>query len=274
MPAVLSASTLSPRCPPAGPPGHGGGLQFLLRTSGGAELRLECPAAEPAAQHAVAHALALAPALPLLEALETWLGTPFDAVAPQPAPAPWPGAARALTLPLPLATGIRLALPWPLLPLGRAAPPALAPALAALPVALQVEIDRIAVHRLPASELLAGALLLLPRSFAAGGAAAWPVRLVPAAAGLPALAGARWDAPAGWLQPQRPAPADAPGAGHAVVLDGLAVLPLGAWFGVPAPGMALAAGAAALQLGERPVNGRLVPCGAGFGLLLGPAPAR
>jgi hypothetical protein len=227
---------------------------------------LDLPCAAPG--QGLAQAQALAPALPVLAAVEAWLG--HDLPCPQPAagdsPEPPPGA---LVLPFdassPLVGG-RLVLPWAALKPGR-------PASSALGVQWPRQSARVCLQRLPgpriaAARLEPGAVLLLPDAFAGD----WAVGLYPETAPMGAVS-ARWQvsrgrlhAPAeagpGHLASQPPAPAD----WSAWLVEPVA-LDLRAWFGAPSRLIELPASPVELRQGETPLAwGRLLPCGAGWGL--------
>jgi hypothetical protein len=228
---------------------------------------LAVPCAAPG--DGIAQAQALAPALPMLAALEAWLGVEL------PCPQPIVDGGReapagSLVLPFeaqsPLVGG-RLVMPWAALKPGRPAAAALAVQWPQLPA--RVCLQRLPGPRIAAERLEAGAVLLLPDAFAGE----WMVWLHPDTAPLDALP-ARWQAAQGRLF----APADARFAEPAARLPAHAdwsawlsepvAFDLRLWFGAsPRPLDLPPACAVELRLGNEPLAwGRLLPCGAGWGL--------
>ncbi len=242
---------------------------------------LELPCAAPG--QGVGQAGALGAALPALAAVEHWLGT--DLPCPEPA---LPGVGRSgsgrtapssgLTLPFeatsPLAGG-HLSLPWPALKPGRAAPQH-------LPVQWPLWPARLCLQTLPAeriasSGLVPGAVLLLPGGFQRH----WPVQLqagVSSAETGPTgwqAAGAwqphegRMTLPGGPVRSSGDVAGAQAGSAWSVWLSATLSVDMRAWFGGCATALPLSPGQADLHLGHQVVaRGRLLPCGAGWGLRL------
>ena len=256
---------------------------------------VDVPCAGPTDALALAHALG--DVLPTLCALESWLDIDLPCPEPDlslestPAAVADPNAVPALTrthipclahgLALPFADssslrGGRLLLPWAALKPGRPVP-------AGLPVQWPQWPARLCLQLLPAwrldpSAVVPGAVLLLPAGFAS----AWPVLLQAMGSGSGSGSGsgvppAGWQAPAIWL----PHAGTLSFPGGPVRRAGLAAAPeegsvwltaplqadLRAWFGgCPGAGAAVV-GRAELRWGPQvAAQGRLLPCGAGWGL--------
>lgn len=222
------------------------------------------------ARNAVAQALALEPALPLLEAIEEWLGTTLTRLEPVAA-LDWPDDGRALNLGV---RGLgRLALPWSALRVGQrlVLPERFVvdwPTLACDLVFESLAHDRLALH-----ELLPGSVVLLPASFAKPSGAPIALQLRPHR-GWPRLEGLRWDASrerlgfdAPALRDPTPGPAVAP---WEVVAAEPCAIDASCWFGgaataaAPAPPRQVAL----RHLGDVVASGRLVPVGSGIGMLV------
>lgn len=231
---------------------------------------LEVPCTVPG--QGLAQAQALARALPALAATEQWLGTELPCPEPVAAltGASQAGAASHLTLafdPASVLAGGRLVLPWAALKPGRLVP-------AGLPVVwpswhAQLGLQWLPAQRIVASGLVPGAVLLLPAAFAGR----WRVQLRALGAGRPAgwRVAAEWrpheaalGLPGGPVQVAGDVPT---AAGWSVWLAAPLPVDLRAWFGGCAEAAVAPAGPAELRLGDRAVAwGRLLPCGAGWGL--------
>ncbi len=125
---------------------------------------IECDAADGA--DAVALALALEHALPLLDALQAWLGAQAADAEPA-APAPWPAPDEALTI---AAQGVgRVALPWRSLPADCFGRPLQVSGLTLVwpEVPCELLLATFAADRIEAHQLVPGAMLLLPQTFTA-----------------------------------------------------------------------------------------------------------
>jgi hypothetical protein len=241
---------------------------------------LTLPPVEAGADAGVAAALALAPALPALRALETWLGIGFERVVPQTVAGDQtrPGAQR-LVVALPTLGGggrASLDLPVSALPFGTPLPAGLV--LAWPTWRCGVVVQRLPPAALQPEALEPGALVLLPQAF--GDTKPWPLRLcIDAGADDEAT-----QAPTAWPQLEvpgwqpgcsatdlgaaRPRRAEQDGEGWRVELDLHASVSAGAWFAAggscrwpPLP--------ATLWQGATPAaHGEFVPAGRGWALRL------
>lgn len=241
-----------------------------------------------AASDAVAQALALDAAMPLLGAVEAWLGAPIAHLRPAAPPLQWPSHDDALTLSLP--DGSRLALPWAVLRPGhRFDAGGVAVTWPAL--ACELQIEALASDRIDARALAPGAVLLLPASFAATAGLALPLR-ARAAHAWPTLCGLAWHPRRDWLRLTAPTLEDeapshqagaaspsrthgpSPGDGHAepawhIVAAEPLLLSAACWFGGGAERPLPPPRRATLRHGARALaHGALVPAGAGMGVLI------
>lgn len=241
-------------------------LHFRLGL-GDDEAHLELAAAD--AVHAVDQALALEPALPLLEAIEQWLGTPLTQLEPIAALDGWPDDERALSLRV---QGLgRLALPWHLLRVGQrlVLPGGIVvgwPTLACDLIFESLAHDRLALH-----ELQPGSVVLLPGSFAIPPGAPLALRLRPHR-GWPCLDGLHWDAVRERLRfdalSLHEPTTGPPVAAWEVVGAGPCAIEASCWFGgtATAPAPAPPRQVTLCHLGDAVAGGRLVPVGTGVGL--------
>jgi hypothetical protein len=239
-------------------------LRFRLGLGEGDGL-LELQAVDAAATHAVAHALALEALMPLLAAVETWLGAGFEQIEPAPATPDWP--TQALTLGV---QGLgRLALPWQALRVGQALNSA-GFTLEWPTLACELLFESLASERIDRRHLVCGGMLLLPSSFASA-SAPLPLLARPQRA-WPRLGGLTWDARRDTLQLASAALVETPSgrAGWEVVAASPCELSVAHWFGgaaLPAP-MPPPRGVALRHGDETVASGRLVPAGAGIGMLI------
>lgn len=252
-------------------------LRFDLPLAQG-QAWLDLPCAAPA--EGLAQARALAAALPVLAAVESWLGSDLPCPEPRQVPAVTERAASAPGLILPFdpvsaLAGGEIVLPWAALKPGQPVP-------GGLPVrwplwGAGVCLQQLPAARIAAGRLVPGAVLLLPAGFDGP----WSVRVQALDLSAPTPAPsppAGWQVAADW-QPRQArlsmaggpvataaASADEP---WSVWLSAPLRLDLRAWFGGCASDVSLSAGPAELRRGSQAVAaGCLLPCGAGWGLLI------
>lgn len=247
--------------------GSGRLVDFALSTSAGSAMLRLPAAAVPGAAGGVAAALALAPALPLLQLLQTWLDRALGSIEPAAAPTAAPAPVGTLAVALSGLPGATITLPAALLPYGRRAPPGLFENWPALQACCRLQ--RYESTALAEAALHEGAVLLLPGSFQPAAATLAP-RLEPA--GWPPLQAQRWQPATGTLElagaaAAAPMPA-AVADGWCVELEAPLAVPAGAWFG-EAGVLHMGPAVPVLRLGSREVaRGELVPLGQGWALRL------
>lgn len=240
----------------------------------GADAELSVVATSPTGD-AVDRALTLTPLLPLAPALEAWLGEPLRLGAPRAQAAD--GLLTIEVGPEGQAPLCGIALPAALLPAGLSATFASPWTLRWPKVVCDLVLDDWPAEAIAMARLAPGAMLLMPRSFAAE-ARAWAVRLAPALADIrqvrpgPAQRCVLWQSDEAVLRMGKLDPESLPPARPwTAVLPRAATPGADGWCGLVAKDqwLPIDTGRIELRLNSRTVaHGRLAPAGLGYGLLI------